>query len=58
MVWPGANLRDADLSDANLSYANLRDADLRGAYLHYANLRGAKVTIGNRTFTLTEETAR
>ncbi|MDU6716592.1 MAG: pentapeptide repeat-containing protein [Klebsiella michiganensis] len=36
-----ANLRGADLSDANLSYANLRGANLRGANLSYANLRGA-----------------
>ena len=41
-----ANLSDADLSyadlrDADLSYADLRDADLRDAYLGGANLRDA-----------------
>ena len=64
----GASLRDADLRDAylrgayligaDLSGAYLRYADLTDAYLHGANLHGAKVTLGNRTFTLTEETAR
>ena len=34
----GADLRDADLWDANLRGANLRDADLRGADLRDANL--------------------
>ncbi|MBZ6860969.1 pentapeptide repeat-containing protein [Klebsiella michiganensis] len=38
-----ANLRGADLSDANLSYANLRGANLRDANLSYANLRGANL---------------
>jgi len=42
----GANLSDADLRDANLRGADLRgadlrDANLRGAYLSGANLRGA-----------------
>ena len=37
----GANLRDADLYDAELRGANLRDADLRGADLYDADLRGA-----------------
>ena len=42
----GANLRDADLIGVNLSYADLRDADLiginlRGANLSYADLRDA-----------------
>ncbi|EOW2384548.1 pentapeptide repeat-containing protein, partial [Cronobacter malonaticus] len=36
-----ANLRGADLSDANLSDANLRGADLSDADLSDANLRGA-----------------
>ena len=41
-----ANLSDADLRGANLSWANLREAnlseaDLRGANLSWANLRGA-----------------
>jgi uncharacterized protein YjbI with pentapeptide repeats len=73
VVWPGAdlrgaNLRGAVLRSANLRGAVLRSADLFGADLRYAdlrdanlfdaNLRGAKVTIGNHTFTLTEETAR
>jgi len=43
VVWPEADLRWADLSGC----------DLRGA-----DLRGAKITLGNRTFTLNEETAR
>ena len=33
--------------------ADLFEADLRGC-----DLRGAKITLGNRTFTLNEETAR
>ena len=46
----GANLRDANLSDANLrgAYlrdANLSDANLRGAYLSGANLSGANLQI-------------
>lgn len=36
-----ANLRGANLSDADLSGANLRDADLRGADLSRADLRDA-----------------
>jgi uncharacterized protein YjbI with pentapeptide repeats len=43
VVWPGADLRGADL---------------RGADPGDAKLSGARVTIGNRTFTLTRETAR
>ena len=39
----GANLRDADLCDADLRGANLRDADLRDANLCGANLRGANL---------------
>ena len=42
-----ANLRDADLSGADLSGANLRDADLRGANLSCANLRGADLRGAN-----------
>lgn len=38
-----ANLRGADLIGANLRYANLRSADLIGADLWYANLRGANI---------------
>ena len=42
----GADLRDANLSDADLRYANLsgaglRDANLSGADLSYTNLRCA-----------------
>ena len=37
----GANLIDANLRGANLIGANLRDANLRGADLRGANLRGA-----------------
>jgi hypothetical protein len=37
----GADLRDADLRDADLSGADLRDADLRDADLSGADLRGA-----------------
>ncbi|EAZ9463601.1 pentapeptide repeat-containing protein [Salmonella enterica] len=37
----GANLRGANLRDADLCGANLRDADLRGADLRDADLRGA-----------------
>ena len=36
-----ADLRGADLEDADLRYADLRGADLRGADLRYADLRGA-----------------
>ena len=49
----GADLRDADLEDANLGSdyligadlrdANLKGVDLRGAYLRGANLRGANL---------------
>ena len=38
----GADLFDADLCDANLRGADLRGADLRGANLCDADLRGAK----------------
>jgi uncharacterized protein YjbI with pentapeptide repeats len=53
VVWPNANLSGAYLSGAYLIGANLSGANLRDAYLS-----GAEVTIGNRTFTLKEETAR
>ena len=43
----GANLRDADLRDANLCGANLRDADLRDANLCGANLRDADLRCAN-----------
>jgi hypothetical protein len=36
----GADLRDADLSDANLRGADLRDADLRDAELNCAKFYG------------------
>lgn len=39
----GANLRGADLSNANLGWANLEGADLTGADLSDANLGGAKL---------------
>ncbi|HHQ1035425.1 TPA: pentapeptide repeat-containing protein [Listeria innocua] len=39
-----ANLRRADLSNANLSYADLNGADLRGANLSYADLNGADLS--------------
>ena len=39
-----ANLSDAYLRGANLSYANLSDAYLRGANLSYANLSGANLS--------------
>ena len=39
----GADLRDADLLGADLRSANLPDADLRGANLYNANLRGANL---------------
>ncbi|EED8353155.1 pentapeptide repeat-containing protein, partial [Salmonella enterica subsp. enterica serovar Florida] len=39
----GADLRDADLRDANLCGADLRDADLRGANLCDANLCDANL---------------
>ena len=41
------NLRNADLSDANLSYANLRNADLRNADLFGTNLSGADLRNAN-----------
>ena len=40
----GADLREADLSGANLSGANLREADLSGANLSGANLREADLS--------------
>ena len=43
----GANLRDADLRDANLCGANLCDADLRDANLRDANLCGANLRDAN-----------
>ncbi|MFN8992840.1 MAG: pentapeptide repeat-containing protein [Pseudomonadota bacterium] len=68
VIWPKANLREADLTgvyliEADLRGARLIDANLRGADLRWADLRGAdlsgaKITLGNRTFTLNEETAR
>jgi hypothetical protein len=47
-----ANLREADLSGADLSWANLREADLSGANLSgadlsWANLRGANLSEAN-----------
>ena len=42
-----ANLRAADLRGADLSDANLRDADLRGADLRYANLSDADLRGAN-----------
>ena len=42
-----ANLRDADLRDANLLRADLRDADLRDANLRGADLRGADLWDAN-----------
>ena len=42
-----ANLRDADMRDADLSYANLRDANLSGANLRYANLSYANLSGAN-----------
>jgi len=68
VVWPGANLYRANLTKADLRWANLRGANLTGADLTECDLRGAnlsgcdpfgaKIDLGNRTFTLTEETAR
>ncbi|MDJ7440695.1 pentapeptide repeat-containing protein [Salmonella enterica] len=43
----GADLRDADLYGANLRGANLRDADLYGANLRGANLYGADLRGAN-----------
>jgi uncharacterized protein YjbI with pentapeptide repeats len=51
VVWPDADLRYADLRGANLIGADLSEANLIEA-----NLIGAKITLGNRTLTLTEET--
>ena len=48
VVWPKADLTDAILTEASLTGANLYGADLIGAC----------ITLGNRTLTLTEETAR
>lgn len=50
-----ANLRDADLSGAdlrwaNLRCANLRDANLSYANLHYANLRDADLRYANLSY--------
>ena len=42
-----ANLRDADLRGADLSFADLRGADLRGADLRGANLRYADLRGAN-----------
>ena len=42
-----ANLRGADLHGANLRDANLNGADLHGANLRYANLRGANLRGAN-----------
>ena len=53
VVWPKADLTDAILTEASLTGANLTEADLYGA-----DLIGACITLGNRTLTLTEETAR
>lgn len=39
-----ANLSEANLSGANLSWANLSEADLRGADLSWANLRMADLS--------------
>ena len=43
----GANLSDADLRGANLRGANLSDADLRGAYLRGADLSDADLSDAN-----------
>ena len=40
----GANLSEADLREANLSGADLSEADLSGAYLSRANLSGANLS--------------
>ena len=42
-----ANLRGADLSNADLRYANLRGADLSNADLRYADLRYADLSNAN-----------
>ena len=43
LVLRGADLRQADLSHANLRGAYLRNADLRGVDLSHANLDGASI---------------
>ena len=43
----GANLREADLSEANLRGANLREANLSWAYLSGADLRNANLSEAN-----------
>jgi len=43
-IEPYANLRDTDLSGANLIGADLRNADLSGAVLSGANLRNAHLS--------------
>jgi len=45
-----ADLRNADLSGADLSYVNLRNADLRNADLSYVNLRGANLRGANLSY--------
>jgi len=57
-IKSGAYLSGAVLSGADLRGANLRYANLSGADLFRADMRGATVKLGNRTITLTEETAR
>ena len=42
-----ANLEEANLGGANLSYANLRSANLSGAELKYANLKGVDLSGAN-----------
>jgi len=64
----GADLRGADLTGADLRVVNLSGANLSGCDLCWADLRwanlcgcdpfGAKIDLGNRTFTLNEDTAR
>src|SRR3990167_803422 len=44
LVLTGANLRDANLRDANLTGADLTDANLTGANLMDANLTGANLS--------------
>jgi len=58
VFWPKADLFEAELVGADLFEAGLRGCDLSGCDLRGADLRGAKITLGNRTFTLNEETAR
>jgi uncharacterized protein YjbI with pentapeptide repeats len=58
VFWPKADLFEAELVGADLFEADLRGCDLSGCDLRGADLRGAKITLGNRTFTLNEETAR